>query len=417
MKGKILKMTIGLFITALPLLLTWGCVEEFQAKTERFENLLVVDALVTDELKKHKVILTRVFRFEEEAPEAETNATVKVVDGQGAEYLFEETEPGVYISQLEFAAQQDMWYSLEIRTAAGKDYKSKDVVVPKSVPITDLRAERLTNDKGEEGVGIFLDNTAAISEPTFFRYEYEETYKIIAPKWDPFDFEVVHYIACDSLRYQVDIKTHEEERRVCYASAKSSNVVQASTIDLGSADIKNKEIRFISRENYILSHRYSINVNQFSQTQDAFSFYERLGDFSSSENLFSQIQPGFLEGNILSMSDKEEGVLGYFEVASVSTKRVYFNYTDLFPDEELPPYIINCSMGNPQLYTMGYHCADFRVCDGACESPLIEAILAGIISYAATNEENTNQPYFTWPRACGDCTEIGSNVVPEFWEE
>ena len=97
---------------------------------------------------------------------------------------------------------------------------------------------------------------------------------------------------------------------------------------------------------------------------------------------------------------------------------MYFNYEDLFPDEPLPPYAVDCGfMGNPQLYTAGYHCDGFRSCDGACESPLIEGILAGLITFAQENEEDFNQPYFTWPSPCGDCTKIGSNVVPEFWIE
>ena len=307
---------------------------------------------------------------------------------------------------------------MNITTSDGRSYRSDATPMPNSTPIQELSAERVVNDLGEEGVSIKLDNTPGGAEPSYFRFEYEETYKIIAPRWDPFEMEVVHYIACDTIPYQVEIRPRQEEQRTCFASASSLNIIQASTDELTENRIVNKEVRYLSRDNYIISHRYSINVKQYSQTLDAFSYYERLQDFSSFDNLFSLVQPGLLEGNVFSETSSDEKVLGYFEVASVSTERMYFNYEDLFPDEPLPPYAVDCGfMGNPQLYTAGYHCDGFRSCDGACESPLIEGILAGLITFAQENEEDFNQPYFTWPSPCGDCTKIGSNVVPEFWIE
>ncbi|MEM1336117.1 MAG: DUF4249 domain-containing protein [Bacteroidota bacterium] len=410
-----MKKKYGLLSAGLLGLLLYSCVEQFEAETREFESILVVDARITDELKQHQVLLHRTFRFEEANPVPEMGATVRIVDDQGTTYGFAETEAGIYQANSEFAAQTGRTYTLQIVTASGDNYASEATPLPANIPITDMRAVRVTNDLGEEGVGIYLDNTSATAEPTFFRYEYEETYKIIAPRWDPFDFEVVYYEPCTDRFYEVAIVARQEEQRVCFSSAASTQIIQASTAELSSNGIQNKEIRFISRDNYIMSHRYSINVKQFSQTVDAHSFYERLDDFASSESLFSQVQPGLLEGNIVS-DREEEAVLGYFEVAAVTEQRLYFNYADLFPDEPLPPYPISCETpGNPRLYSTAYHCAEFGVCDGDCESPLIEAILAGVISYAATSENP--RPYFTWPRACGDCTELGSNVVPEFWIE
>ena len=125
-----------------------------------------------------------------------------------------------------------------------------------------------------------------------------------------------------------------------------------------------------------------------------------------------------LEGNIFSEASISEKVLGYFELASYSEKRLYFNYEDLFPNEELPSYAINCeSFGNPRLIPEQYHCAGAGVCDGNCTSPLIEQILAGMVTFAAKKEDDFLSPYYTWPSPCGDCTKLGSNIVPEFWED
>ncbi|MEN1784631.1 MAG: DUF4249 domain-containing protein [Bacteroidota bacterium] len=398
-------------------LMLFSCVEEFEAKTPSFDSILVIDATLTDELKTQEVKLGRTSPLENDTIVSEGGAQVSIVDDQGFNLAFNETDSGTYHSSTIFAAVAGRSYTLSIVTADGKRYSSEATMMPQAVDIGGIEAKRMTNGFDQEGVGIFLD-AEAVNKDAFLRYEYDETYKIIAPRWEPFDFEVVHYIACDTIPYQVDRKLREEEQRVCFGTASSTRVIQASTIDLEGTAVEGKEIRFVSRDNYIISHRYSINVKQFTQTPEAYYFYNQLEAFSSSESIFSQVQPGFLEGNVFSQTSANEQVLGYFEVAAVRTKRLYMNYADLFPEEPLPPYPFGCGfIGNPPLYSEGYHCDGYLSCDGDCSSPLIEAILADQITFGADNEEDPFYPFFTWPRGCGDCTLLGSNVVPEFWIE
>ncbi len=406
-----------------------SCVEPFDAETRSFEDSIVVDALLTSELKNHRVIISRTFLFEEEQARAEQRAEVSIVDDQGTRYAFEESSPGVYLSAEVFAASAGRSYQLEIDTEDGRSYLSETVQTPENVGIDELMAVRETNDFGEDGVSIVLSNSTPAGESNYFRYEYEETYKIIAPFWTPFEFVVVDKIACeDGDAFEVVTRPEQEERQICYNTVSSIDIVQASTADLTTNDLQRFPVRFLNRNNYIISHRYSLLVTQYTQTPEAFSYYQNLKDFSSSESIFSERQPGFLSGNVLSQNAADEKVLGYFEVASVTRERVYFNYADLFPGEQLPPYAIICSpVGKPALIPEGYHC-DGLVCDGNCESPLINQIEAGLIVYFLDNDNYETEiiefggfsqtgPFLTKAAACGDCRELGSNVVPEFWIE
>ena len=170
-------------------------------------------------------------------------------------------------------------------------------------------------------------------------------------------------------------------------------------------------------ENYIFSHRYSINVRQFSQSQDAFSFYNQLKSFSSSDNVFPQVQPGFIEGNMKSTTNANLPVIGYFEVASVTENEYTLTTMIYFQKKRYHHILLIENLGNPRLWPQGYHCESLGVCDGNCDSPLIEALLANQIVFAAENGEDFTSPYFTLPSACGDCTLLGSNVKPDFWIE
>jgi len=171
--------------------------------------------------------------------------------------------------------------------------------------------------------------------------------------------------------------------------------------------VSNFMVHFINRNNYIISHRYSILVRQLVQSNTAFRFYETLGEFSSSESLFSETQPGFLEGNVFSMQDEDEKVLGFFDVASVTEQRIFFNYTDFYPDEPLPPYLSPCDETALPLANQ----------DGSC---FLQAVLErNAIRFVRDNNNSTafEGPFFTVPRICGDCTVLGAVEVPDFWTE
>jgi len=399
-------------------LVAMGCIEQFPAETQELEDLLVIEGLITDEAKHHEIKLSRVFSFEASEPTPEQGAAVRVVDSQGTEFLFDEVDDGLYRSGTIFRAETGKTYQLYVTTAKGNDFRSQAVTLPEVTPIGEIRAERIFNDQGEEGVGIFVDNSSNGPEPSFFRYEFDETYKIIAPRWEPFRLRVLRYAPCLKNPFDVDIVAWEDERRTCFGTSTSTGLIQASSSNLQDGANTDFRLHFLSRDNYIISHRYSINVIQYAQTQEAYSFSERLQDFSSTPNIFSQVQPGFLEGNIASGSNPDEMVLGYFEVTSVSKKRFYFNYEDLFPNEPLPPYVFDCGIfGNPRLVPFGYTCYGPGDCEVNCDSPLIEQILDERIVFAEEKVGDTISPYYTWPSPCGDCTKVGSNIRPEFWTE
>ena len=154
-------------------------------------------------------------------------------------------------------------------------------------------------------------------------------------------------------------------------------------------------MRVISRDNSIIRTRYSILVKQYAQSLEAFTFYKILNKFSSSDNLFSQNQPGFFSGNLYSVNNNNEKVVGYFDISSVSSKRIFFNFSDFFPDEPLPPYFIDCSI--------------FQIKD---ISKLTEDVINNkVIFHSLIPDELPN----VVNAACGDCTKIGTTTKPDFW--
>lgn len=419
---------VGLAIT----LLFIGCVAPFDAEVLDFENALVVDARLTNEEKQQQISLSRSYRFGMETLFPETDASVQIVDENGTTYPFVEEEPGFYKSTSAFAAQPNVGYELSISTTSGTLYQSETVVTPESVAIKELKAELAVSDSGEEGLQIVLTNEIGSGAAKFFRYEYAETYKIIAPYYNPAEFEVVdslYFALGDQDSFEINIIARTEEAQTCYGTNLSRDILLSDSEDNTAGQTGITPIRFLSSDEFMISHRYSILVKQFGLTREAHAYYTALDDFTSSESVFSEVQPGFLNGNINTV-DSDEFVLGYFEIASVTSKRFFFNYTDFFPQKPLPPYPINCEpTGAPALISFNPHInGEYVVDEQLPQSPLLNGILSGTIAYHAINEEYEESefviqppageaPYFVKATPCIDCRALGSNVKPDFWIE
>lgn len=406
MKFKNLELIILLAFTSCFLN---SCVEtfDFEKEVETFESALVIEATLTNELKNQHILLSRTFQLDTVLPIPESHAFVKVIDNFQNEYVFQESGAGTYISTTAFEAVPNRDYKLKITTADGRSYSSKMLQLTQRTQIDKIDVIRGFNDDGVEGISILVNSYDPSGKSRYYRYEYEETYKIIAPRYSA--FEIVFE---EGSFFDYTLGIREEQERVCYNTVKSNTIIQASTINLADDRLEGFTARFINRDNYIMSHRYSILVRQYVQSEAAYNFYSILKEISESESLLSQSQPGQVIGNVFSEDSQEELVLGYFEVSTVSEERIYFNYADYFPDEDLPPYIVGCdTFIAPDLATMGMPPGH----------PLYDHVAQGFQFFHA-NDGSIVGDFLNGPEVlvlpeCGDCTTLGKNIAPDFWIE
>ena len=378
-----------------------SCVEEVEIQQQETPALLVVEATLTDEVRTQSVRLTRAFPFGQDSIPAETGARVSIRTEGGQTVNFRHTGDGIYLSDREFAAESDTAYELQIITPDGTVYSSDPERLPGTAVIDDLYPVREPNQNGTDGVFIYLDSSPGQGNPTYYRYEYEETYKIVAPNYSPLDFLLV-----DNM---VSIVPRTEEQEVCYQTVPSSSVIQNDVTTLASPNIRRFPVRFLGATDFMIRERYSILVRQYVQSSPAFSYFQALKQFSSSETIFNNVQPGFLNGNIRAGTAADAPVIGYFELASVSERRMFFNFEEVFPELESPPYIVNCVPASSQVEN-----DDIT----QCPASVLELVRLGEIAYVGINTDSIGScpgPWVYVRRVCGDCTELGSNEVPEFW--
>src|SRR5690606_6695188 len=330
-------------------------------------------------------------------PAPETGASIFVSDDLQNEYYFSEVEPGVYRSFNDFAIQPERTYLLTVETADGSSYNSEPARMISGNRIDRLYAER-SSYQGNDGMALLVESRNPETASKFYRYEYSETYKIVSP------FRVSsNLISEDGESYTIVPNTRDET--ICYNTVPSNRIILSNTSGLRENTSGSFLVRFIDAEDPVLGQRYSILVRQYSLTSAAYTYFATLEKISGSESIFSQNQPGFIQGNLFSVDDESEKVIGFFSLSSVSEERIFFNYTDFYT-----------LAGNRPQFAQG--CAIFR--PGELIITPVSMILQGNFRYVGMAGAPTSEgegPMRLIANECVDCTVFGTNEVPDFWEE
>lgn len=412
-----MKKTINQLVSLLSLLLL-GCTEPYALQTETFESALVIEATITDEYKFQEIKLSRTYRLEEDGPESEVGAVVYVTDSNGNRYDF--TENGdKYISQQEFAASAGINYQLHIATSDGKIYNSTAEKLNSTTNIEDLEVVKGTNSHEENGLQIFARSTPSSGATEYYRYVYEETNKVISPHWISQRGIVLPILPTppeDPTEYVV-MEPWPYEAKICYSTEDSKEILLGTT-STNTSTSNNFPIRFLKDTDYKIANRYTIKVTVYNESLAAYNYYDALKKTAAGGSLLSQNQPGFYNGNIKNATNPIEKVIGFFDVAHVSSKRIFFNFEEYYPNQEKPDYPYYC----PKMTLDNEHEFKYRYCFcyGQPNCPN-NPICGGF--YVLTTVKNREKAVYIFGNEfihltniqCGDCTSFSSNIRPSFW--
>ncbi len=377
-----------------------SCIEPFEAENIAFDDLLVVEARITNENKKHLIKLSRTFDIGSENNTPEKEAIVSIIDNVQNVYNFTEIRDGVYKSDISFEAEADKNYVLNIKTKNNGEFSSSSESITGFSEIEDVRYNVEKNNVNEEVVQISVNSKSDENNAQYYSFEYEETYKLVAPYWSAFELDLSEYPPEGIL-----LKS-DQGGQVCYKTDISNEIIQSETESLSEEDLRDFIVRSIPTTSSIIAHRYSILLKQYVQSFEAYTFYNTLKKFSESEDVFSENQVGFIQGNITPKNNDKDQVIGFFEVASVSEKRIFFNVEDL-NITNINVYPVECRILAPSLF--GPFNPNIR--------PLLDALNNGFQFYEGNNSPSNAEPgpYYVVNDSCADCRFIGEEEKPDFW--
>lgn len=392
----------SILLMVLVKVLVLSCVEPYELRTIDYERAIVVEGRLTDQAEGHYVKLsyTQAIGAEEKAPIF--GATVWVEDNDGIKIDFSETVPGHYESTGNIAGVAGRCYQLFFETSGGKQYQSNTQELIASPPIAriyDEYAEKANQRSGEivKGIQFFVDTHDDTGKAQYYKYEWEETYEVYASYPSFYEF----------LPNPDTAVVRTEEVSPCYVTGQSTAITLGSTATLTDNHLTEMPVRYLTSETEHLLNTYSILVKQYVVGAEAYGYYrDILKNNHENGSLFDR-QLGAVAGNIISVEDPDEMVLGFFEVSGVSEKRTFVKFDELDKRFPWPKPQYPCSNSDQlirisALDSLGYY---------------VNSKGYGIISaeYCLGERCGTGFSAMLAPRYCTDCRFRGPADKPDFW--
>lgn len=393
---KLGRLISRLVIPCSIILVAAQCTIPLDTESFNYEQTLVVDGIITDEFTNHEIILKYTKPIDGDIEELVDDASVFVEtnDGDQIDFTFDPYK-GSYVSSEPFACETGKTYQLIFIMDDNEEYRSsinQYVASPPIDSIYDRYAESAPDGatSNEGGIQFFIDSHSSDTEAHYFRYEWEEDYKIITPTQA---FE--RYIVGRGI-IEKEYPTH-----ICYAHDESASTIIGNNLDTKNSMVE-FPVRFVPGSSDLLRNRYSILVKQYSIDANAYAFYSRFKKLNESSGSLFDKQIGTVAGNIRSMSDPNKIVLGYFEVAGVTEKRAFFNFQDLDPAFSRPEYRGDCG---PEFVTITTYQQAPTIGSYGIDLDVI-GYYQGISAYPMITNKN-----------CTDCTGYGPTSPPDYWIE
>ncbi len=333
-----------------------GCIENFNyEQKDTSDSYLVVDGGLTNLPVKQVLKLSRSSVYGSIAPNPEGGDSVWILeDGKAVDYC-REISPGFYqIDGDLIDPQPGKSYSIKIKSFDGRrQYESSPEVMPGPVSPDsanfELKEEKVLNDLGYYmsswviNINVTTPVRGVNNSSAYFRWSVPEMYDFIELYTGPLSHPHTCYIN-DSLTYQT-IQIFDSH-------------------NLQGGVLKNHLIytRFPQPDQEFFYVHY-FNVQQYSITRSAYDYWFKLKQVANPTGSFMDTPPAAVIGNVYNVKDKNEPVLGYFEVSAMVTvhvktvPEVLQPYWVQNPCTKFPPpgFCFNClSLPNSSLVRPSY---------------------------------------------------------------
>jgi hypothetical protein len=345
------------------------------------------------------------------------NAIVTIESSKDDSYPVTETGNGQYVSAT-LSLDNTLNYRLRIKTADNKEYVSDFVPVVNAPPIDSINFAVKS-----DGIQLYASTHDPRNNTRFYRWEYEETW-------------VLHTAFFSQYKSNGDTVTERDldndQIYQCWKSDTSTTIILATSSGLSQDVISNVPVTFVESTSRKLDGRqsqifeqelpqtnaYSILVKQYALTRQGYDYWANIKKNTQDIGKLFDPEPTEIRGNIHSVTNPLEPVLGYISAGSMTTKRFF---------------IANGQI--PGLWTLNTPYDGCRL-----DSLYTDTVLKG--NTLPTNEENTafninrgtqttelqipvyaiyniltgaiightgGTPY------CVDCTLQGTNQTPAYW--
>jgi hypothetical protein len=308
-------MSVKKAIFLLFIIICSACRKPFQPSVVSADhNYLVVEGVVNSGSDSTFIKLSRTTLLNSTQVKPESGATVIVESDKNDTYNLTEVLPGTY-STVNLNLPVDRKYRLHIMTTKNKEYASEYVENKITPEVDSISFKELAH-----GVQFYVNTHDNTNKTRYYRWNYDET-------WTYFSLIYSNLLYRNE---QVDYRTSDELVYFCYRHAVPSNALYVATSNKLAHDvILQSPLGYIDASSQKLVHIYSMHVNQYALTPEAYNFWQLLKKNTEQLGSIFDPAPSSSIGNIHSLADPSDIVIGFMSVSTITSKRVFISGRDL----------------------------------------------------------------------------------------
>jgi len=376
-------------ILILLLLVCKACIEPFDPVINETQEVMVIDGVITDQAGMHKVSVSISSPYGEPEFRPVAGCVVSVRDDLGnIEFYSEswETE-GVYEAWLdEPFLGVGKSYSVQVTAPSNNVYISDYDTLLSCPPVDSVYfSEEVSGgedpDDVWQGLQFYNDVRGFEGGTRNYRWKAVATWEYHSP------------FTAQYVRYQGrNIPYIEDTVSACWLTETIETVYAASTQLLSENNIYQNRLHYVSDQTPRLAARYSLLVEQYSLTDQAYTYWEKLAAQSANSASLYETQPSSSQGNIYNANGSAEKVLGCFYASQIQEKRIFVELEELsFPVGAYTCRLDTFQNNSTFMYDKYYYLISLEPLGPG------PAWLGGV-------------------QNCFDCTERGGdNEIPDFW--
>ena len=188
------------------------CITPFEPKVEKYENLLVVDGLLTNLSGSCIVKLSRTYPYDQNRNKVEKNADVKITDDFGNVTILHDKNDGTYLpDDTTFVGIIGRKYKIAVSTVNGEICESGFEGLTEPVDIGKVYYEFKDLNDGYKAVNFFIDTNDPLKKSFFYAWDYTETWEFAVP--------------------YASMSIYLPETKICYDDVASRKILIESTRD------------------------------------------------------------------------------------------------------------------------------------------------------------------------------------------
>lgn len=317
----------------LLLVMPMACVDPYEVKVPEGEQLLTVEGIISTGPGPHAITLTRSATYGsifEGLIRPVSLATVVVRDNEGnVTFLTEGTESkGTYFTPANFRAEVGKSYTLQILTAEGNVYTSTPERVAAVPNIQSLEVRTVTipvegSTFPKSGVQLIVELKDPADQNNFYYwkngpavYILETSPELYTPRPSP----------------QNPNRTPQPKDccSICFRYEAGNNqslfVVNDDNFNGLSTRIP---ASFIQDDGFRFVNKFRMDLKQYSISQEAYRFLRLVKQQAEISGSIFDPPPATIRGNMISLNNPDEVVLGYFMAGGETSKRIYIDKNDL----------------------------------------------------------------------------------------